>query len=239
MLYGISKAGALRWCVNVDVLTGRVLNAPRMLDAVAVLRATMSAGLFAQIVGRGLRMADGKTDCLILDFGGKSQRHGALDADDLRRSKIAGKNGQAAETEKLRECGTENLKTAKRCTHCGVAFCKTCPKCQCDVQLRATSCSECGHMFVREMDNEPHMAAGWTRQAVLCMSLIRNGMTSKRFGGICTKSETPTTNHATMCVIYYLSNDKMPAGDLSWIEVREWVCFEHSGYALDKARMWW
>jgi DNA repair protein RadD len=43
----------------------------------------------------------------------------------------------------------------------------------------------------------------------------------------------------TLCVSYYVSDDTMPAGNLGWIVVREWVCFEHEGFALSKAFAWW
>jgi superfamily II DNA or RNA helicase len=56
------KERDLRWCVNVDVLTTG-FDAPN-IDCVAVLRATLSPGLFAQMVGRGLRKSPDKTNCI-------------------------------------------------------------------------------------------------------------------------------------------------------------------------------
>ncbi len=40
------------------------------VDLIAILRPTESVSLYQQIVGRGLRLAPGKTDCLILDYAG-------------------------------------------------------------------------------------------------------------------------------------------------------------------------
>ena len=37
-------------------------------DCVVVLRPTMSRALYVQMIGRGLRLAEGKTDCLLVDF---------------------------------------------------------------------------------------------------------------------------------------------------------------------------
>ena len=48
------------------------------VDLVAMLRPTMSTGKYIQQVGRGVRPAPGKTDCLILDFAGNVQRHGPI-----------------------------------------------------------------------------------------------------------------------------------------------------------------
>ena len=62
------KARELRYMVNVSVLTTG-FDAPHV-DLIAILRPTESVSLYQQIVGRGLRLSPGKTDCLILDYAG-------------------------------------------------------------------------------------------------------------------------------------------------------------------------
>ncbi|MDF3008371.1 MAG: box helicase, partial [Enterobacter kobei] len=62
------KAQQFRYLVNVSVLTTG-FDAPHV-DLIAILRPTESISLYQQIVGRGLRLAPGKTDCLILDYAG-------------------------------------------------------------------------------------------------------------------------------------------------------------------------
>ncbi|MDN4626298.1 DEAD/DEAH box helicase [Erwinia sp. DT-104] len=62
------KARELRYMVNVAVLTTG-FDAPHV-DLIAILRPTESVSLYQQIVGRGLRLCPGKTDCLILDYAG-------------------------------------------------------------------------------------------------------------------------------------------------------------------------
>ncbi|PMR76572.1 DEAD/DEAH box helicase [Billgrantia endophytica] len=62
------KAQRLKYLVNVAVLTTG-FDAPHV-DLIAILRPTESVSLYQQIVGRGLRLAPGKTDCLILDYAG-------------------------------------------------------------------------------------------------------------------------------------------------------------------------
>ncbi|MGL6117987.1 DEAD/DEAH box helicase [Plesiomonas sp.] len=62
------KQKTLRYLVNVSVLTTG-FDAPH-IDLIAILRPTESVSLYQQIVGRGLRLAEGKTDCLILDYAG-------------------------------------------------------------------------------------------------------------------------------------------------------------------------
>ncbi|MET0389738.1 MAG: DEAD/DEAH box helicase [Polyangiales bacterium] len=58
----------LRYLVNVAVLTTG-FDVPHV-DFIALLRPTQSVGLFQQIVGRGLRLAPGKRDCLVMDYAG-------------------------------------------------------------------------------------------------------------------------------------------------------------------------
>ncbi|VEA68633.1 type I restriction enzyme EcoKI subunit R [Serratia rubidaea] len=62
------KQQQLRYLVNVAVLTTG-FDAPHV-DLIAILRPTESVSLYQQIVGRGLRLAPGKEDCLILDYAG-------------------------------------------------------------------------------------------------------------------------------------------------------------------------
>jgi DNA repair protein RadD len=206
------RSGSLRWCVNVDVLTTG-FDAPG-IDAVAVLRATMSPGLFAQIVGRGLRIAEGKTDCLILDFGGNLQRHGALDADDYGISKPRNSDGSEAPS-------------------------KVCPKCKQEVHLSAVKCSECGHIFVRQMDQTPRHGDEIDTTSSIVGAPEPQWYDVQEVNWHLHQKKTTPGKPPTLCVSYYVSDDTMPAGNLGWIVVREWVCFEHEGFALSKAFAWW
>jgi DNA repair protein RadD len=72
------KEGQIRALVDVNVLTMGV-DAPG-IDLIAVLRPTLSRGLHLQMMGRGMRKAPGKRDCLILDMAGNVMRHGSLDS---------------------------------------------------------------------------------------------------------------------------------------------------------------
>jgi len=67
------KAQEIKYLVNVAVATTG-FDAPHV-DLIAILRATESVGLLQQIVGRGLRIADNKHDCLILDYAENIERH--------------------------------------------------------------------------------------------------------------------------------------------------------------------
>lgn len=71
------KSGRLNAVCNVNVLT-EGFDAPH-IDCIVLLRPTLSAGLFSQMVGRGLRPHDSKEFCLVLDFAGCIDEHGPLD----------------------------------------------------------------------------------------------------------------------------------------------------------------
>ena len=62
------KARKIKYLVNVSVLTTG-FDAPHV-DVIAILRPTESVALYQQIVGRGLRLFEGKSDCLVLDYTG-------------------------------------------------------------------------------------------------------------------------------------------------------------------------
>lgn len=62
------KERKIKYLVNVSVLTTG-FDAPHV-DLIAILRPTESISLYQQIIGRGLRLFDGKKDCLIMEFAG-------------------------------------------------------------------------------------------------------------------------------------------------------------------------
>jgi DNA repair protein RadD len=62
------KQRQLKYLVNVSVLTTG-FDAPHV-DFIAILRPTQSVSLYQQIVGRGLRLDQGKEDCLVIDYAG-------------------------------------------------------------------------------------------------------------------------------------------------------------------------
>jgi DNA repair protein RadD len=90
------------------------------VDLIALMRPTWSPGLLVQMAGRGCRKAPGKSDCLLLDFGGNIRRHGPIDL-------ISG-GGRAGE------------KT-------GVAPTKVCPGCESIVPAGTMNCPDCGHAW--------------------------------------------------------------------------------------------
>ncbi len=112
------RLGEYKCLINVNVLTTG-FNVPHV-DLIGIVRATESAGLYVQIVGRGTRLAPGKTDCLVLDYGDNVMRHGFI---DKVKPKIKGK------------------------TEDGTAPCKECPSCQAIQHAAMRNCVVCGYAF--------------------------------------------------------------------------------------------
>lgn len=107
------RDGDLKILVNCQVLTTG-FDAPN-IDCICLLRATTSPGLYCQMVGRGLRKAEGKEDCLILDYGKNIERHGPINDIHVRRK------GEP-----------RTKKNGKECPACGEVIginCRKCPAC--------------------------------------------------------------------------------------------------------------
>lgn len=114
------KRGGCRALVNVAVLTTG-FDAPEV-DCIALLRATKSPVLYVQIAGRGMRTAEGKTDCLWLDFTDTTYTLGPVDAVKGRARPAARDSGQGAPFRYCDGCGNPAPAAAPACPHCGAVF---------------------------------------------------------------------------------------------------------------------
>lgn len=85
------KANRFKYLVSVGTLTTG-FDAPHV-SVIAILRATESAGLLQQIIGRGLRLHESKSDCLILDYAENIDRHQLHD--DLFTPEIRVRGGKS------------------------------------------------------------------------------------------------------------------------------------------------
>jgi len=160
------KQQEYRYLVNVSVLTTG-FDAPHV-DLIAILRPTESVSLYQQIVGRGLRLAPGKKDCLILDYAGNPH--------DLFVPEV-GDGKQKSDNQPVQvfcpSCGFANLfwgkKTddgtilehfGRRCQgwfedddglreQCDYRFrFKNCPNCNAENDIAARRCHQCDHVLV-------------------------------------------------------------------------------------------
>jgi DNA repair protein RadD len=112
------KNGDIRALTNVGCFTTG-FDAPGV-DLIAMLRPTCSPGQYVQMIGRGMRLASGKENCLVLDFAGNVARHGPADTVDG-----------------FRKLGDGD----------GVAPTKVCPACSSIVHAAVRECPDCGYEF--------------------------------------------------------------------------------------------
>ena len=207
------QRGECRFLCNCDVLTTG-FDSPR-IDCVAVLRATQSPGLFAQIVGRGLRIHDAKSDCLILDFGGNLKRHGSLDDPNYGRAAY-GSSGQSS---------VEQNGRGKECLNCGI-----------DVPVQSPECDECGFTFPviprheSTADDESDVLGGEPEPVTWQVEYVDAIKHHKR-----NNPDAPPS----LRVMYTVTPVDGVGGDLEREQISEWVCFEHEGFARQKAESWW
>lgn len=118
--------GALDVVVNCGVI-GEGVDVPDV-GCIVLARPTKSIVLYRQMIGRGLRPAPGKTNCLVIDHAGATFEHGFIDepmvwtlAPDRRAERPRKTARDAGQAPKLTTC-PECLATRwahKHCTACG------------------------------------------------------------------------------------------------------------------------
>ncbi|HMN68317.1 MAG TPA: DEAD/DEAH box helicase [Bdellovibrionales bacterium] len=155
------KQKRLKFLVNVSVLTTG-FDAPHV-DVIAILRPTESDSLYQQIVGRGLRLSPGKTDCLILDYTGQDHDLYSPQIDQDKPS-----SGAVIVDVPCPKCGAINQfwgiqnedgfveeHFGRKCQgaadgrECGFLFrFKRCDQCGSENDIAARKCRSCAHALI-------------------------------------------------------------------------------------------
>lgn len=169
------QTGELKYLANVNILTTG-FDAPH-IDCIALLRPTMSPGLYYQMVGRGFRLHPGKNDCLVLDFAGNVERHGPVDQLDAW------------------EVGPKKP---------GTAPVKECPNCHSHVAAAALTCPECGYLFPVE-EKPKHVETATTAGVISGQETIEEYAVSAVTYRVHEKCGAPPGSPRTMRVDYQVS----------------------------------
>jgi DNA repair protein RadD len=214
------KRGELRALVSVGVLTTG-FDAP-CADALINLRPTLSPGLWVQIVGRVSRLHPGKENGLVLDFTNNTRTHGPVDLIEVDGDG----NLKTSPAVMCAGCFKEYPGKLRECPHCGLSRFKECKECQGPVPLGVYECPTCGHIELPPERKIKHETKA-SDAAILSSGdrsmkekVVRWEMVRHRKDG----------RPDSMAVSYYAS---------MITEYREWVCFEHTGFAGEKAAQWW
>lgn len=112
------KNNELRAIVNYGKLTTGFNHPP--IDLILMLRPTLSVPLWVQMLGRGTRPAEGKNNCLVLDFARNTPRLGPIN-DPRIPNKKGNKEGDLP-VKICETCGAYNHISAKLCCQCGEPF---------------------------------------------------------------------------------------------------------------------
>lgn len=216
------KAHKLRALVSVGVLTTG-FDAPSV-DALLCLRPTKSPGLWVQIAGRGTRLHPGKQNCLVLDYTDNTREHGPVDLITVDG------DGEPKTSPMMdcEECGELTPRAIAKCEVCGFVRGKECPKCKTGkVPVGSNECMDCGFVIPaagvgREVKHKAAVGGGQLISGEdQTVSEIVDGWRPSRHQ----KEGKPDS----VCVTYMTG----------MLPRKQWVCFEHDGYAGKKAAQWW
>ena len=198
------KAGEIRALTNAQVLTTG-FDAPSV-DLVGFMRSTLSTSLYVQIVGRGTRIAPGKENCLVLDWGGNIRRHGPVDAVSVGPWRAPGEDTGKVPVESVRA--------------------KECPDCQSLAALNATVCKVCGHEWPRE-EKPKHEAEAEKNAGIMSSEKVAPQQVPVADWEFHRHEKSGSPDSVRVTYIAGLNT------------YREWLAFEHGGYARQKAQQWW
>ncbi len=216
------ESGEVPGIANVGVLT-EGWDAPR-LDCIALMRPTKSLGLFIQMVGRGLRPSPetGKTDCLILDFGGCLQRFGPID----RARPAKTRTSVVTRVKECPSCSTLCPLAVSKCEHCGYVWeivTKLCETCGAENRMAAAQCECCGAILLsEELEKAPSSSAVISGQEENEREIVRYEVEAVR----CVAFEAKSGNYC-LRVMYDVVDDFTTYSQI--------LCLGYGGFAGRKA----
>lgn len=201
------KRGEIRALVNMGKYTTGFDHPP--IDLIGCLRATMSPGLWVQMLGRGTRPFSGdnyfprKSDCLVLDFAGNTRRLGPINDPVMPRK--PGQGGGDAPVRICEVCSAYNHAKARFCCNCGTEF--------------AFNTKIVRHAATDELlrNDSPVVEYYPVKRVLYNLHEKRDRTTGELLS-------PPSIKVSYICGIRKFD---------------EWVCLESKGLALRKAREWW
>ena len=117
-IIGDFKSGKIRALTNANVLTTG-FDHPNV-DLIAMLRPTLSPGLYIQMAGRGMRPKSHTDHCLVLDFAGVVRQHGPITA--VQPPRRSGDGDGKAPVKVCESCHELVPLSSRQCPACGATF---------------------------------------------------------------------------------------------------------------------
>ncbi len=144
------------------------------ISCVVAARKTKSLVLWLQAIGRGMRPAEGKKDCMILDHGGNTDRLG--EADDLYRWRLD-EGKKAVDNWTRQEAGDreDHVHTCEECQHIFSAQ-MVCPNCGWEVPQTKTDVETTDEELVRIGGHiATQLPDGWPEHKIFYQMLLHYG----------------------------------------------------------------
>ena len=172
------------------------------IDCLAMVFATQSAIKYCQVIGRLQRIAEGKIDGLLLDFGKNIERFGPINLLQVE-PKFSNKNKTTA------------------------SVVRACMKCGYYTHIKFKNCGECGEPFpIQERE-------------------VNKSLTKKASDlSVVSKLNVPKMYDIRgIAYLFVVGRQKKPMVKIKYLTplnvLEGYLCFDHTGYALEKARATW
>jgi DNA repair protein RadD len=201
------KTGKIPCVINVNLLTTG-FDYPE-IDLIALLTATKSPNKYVQALGRGMRVAHGKQNCLVLDYGTNIMRLGPVDAiNRIIRSKS---EGMCDTSYPMKEC------PEKTCRLLVPAATKTCPNCGYTWDINRIS----DRITTINAYSGPILASQDTPRWVPVINAVYHRYNSSL--------KIPGSQHKadTLLVEFFVSTISSP--------IKMWLAFDSLGFPRDRA----
>lgn len=197
------KSGKLRYLINCEILL-EGFDAPNV-DMIVCLRPTKSKVLHEQMLGRGVRLFEGKEDCFILDMAGNLMEHGGLGAPYFDKAK----------KETKQETG------------------RICPECETFNKPLARECSECGYQWPEPERSKPsHNKNADTEADAVYQPLVTYKVKNTFYREHRSKKGSTTIQIDYACNAKYgaISEWLSPYHENEWVRNKAWKWFEERGW---------
>ncbi|MCO6407336.1 DEAD/DEAH box helicase [Hoeflea alexandrii] len=220
------EKGEIRALASADMITTG-FDAPGV-DLIAMLRATLSVSLYVQIAGRGTRVVwphgfdQNKGDAEDrINAIARSPKPNCLVLDyagNIRRHGPVDAVGAESKTfNPESDTGKVSVDSVRA---------KECPGCQELIAINSITCKICGHEFPRE-EKPKHEAEAEKSVGILSGEKVP-------------PQQIPVVDWRLDRHTKAYSPDSVRVTYIAGIsEYREWLAFEHGGYASQKAMQWW
>ena len=171
------KSGKIKAVTNVNCLSTGFDHGE--IDLLVMARPTCSPGIYLQQGGRGLRIAEGKTDCLVLDFAGVVEQHGPITA-----VRPPPKKGD--------KVGEAPVKVCDHCQEICALSVRVCPACGAEFPEPVRPALKLSNLDIMGVEGTDLDVTAWTWRKHLSRASGKEMLSLTYYGGL---SDLPVTEY--------------------------------------------